>query len=249
MDCCAPDEPAVTQDRRRVLIQVLLINAGLFCVEITAGLMARSTALLGDSLDMLGDVLVYGFSLYVLTRSERARAKAAALKGLIMLCFGGLVLIEVGAKLVHPVMPAAATMGLVAALALVGNAICFALLARHRGSDLNMRSTWLCSRNDLIANSSVIVAAVFVAWTGTQWPDVAVGLGIAALFFQTAIGVLRDALAQLRRPRARQDGSDSLALLAATGENLRSEQDDRNGGNCGGNTTASKHSPAGKSAA
>ena len=210
MECCAHDQPVATREQRRVLVVVLLINAGLFFVEITAGLMARSTALLGDALDMLGDTLVYGFSLYVLTRSERARAQAAALKGLIMVSFAGLVLVEAAVKLVQPVIPSVGTMGLVAMLALAGNTVCFVLLTRHRTRDLNMRSTWLCSRNDLVANVSVLIAAALVVWSGSQWPDVAVGLGIAALFFHTALDVLRDAAMQLRHPERRKRVSDHI---------------------------------------
>jgi cation diffusion facilitator family transporter len=209
-ECCRPEDLArfaLRAEQRRVLAIVLAINATLFVVEMGAGLLARSTALLGDSLDMLGDSLVYGFSLYVLDRSERARAGAALLKGLIMAAFGGFVVAEAATKMLHPVVPLAGTMGAIGLAALAGNALCFALLRRHRSDDLNMRSTWLCSRNDLLANVSVLAAAAAVAVTGTVWPDVAVGLGIAALFLRTAAGVLRDSVAELRRGQARLSSS------------------------------------------
>lgn len=192
---------AMRQDQRRVLVGVLLVNATLFLVELSAGLLARSTALLGDSLDMLGDSLVYGFSLYVLKRSERARIYAATLKGAIMVAFGLLVLGEAAAKAFGGVVPDPMTMGIISLVALAGNLFCFWLLYRHRGTDLNMRSAWLCSRNDLVANVSVIVAAGLVAVTGSGWPDVAVGTAIAALFLLTAIGVLRDARRSLLTSR------------------------------------------------
>lgn len=200
---------ATRQDQRRVFVVVLLVNAILFLVELSAGLFTRSTALLGDSLDMLGDSLVYGFSLYVLKRSERARIYAAVLKGAIMVGFGLLVLGEAAAKLFGAAVPNPATMGIVSLVALAGNCFCFWLLYRHRAVDLNMRSAWLCSRNDLVANVSVMIAAGLVALTGSGWPDIAVGTAIAALFLWTAIGVLRDArreLLTLRAPtmRARQ---------------------------------------------
>lgn len=192
---------AQRQDQRRVLIIVLLINASLFIVELGAGLSARSTALLGDSLDMLGDSLVYGFSLYVLTRSARSRIYAALVKGAIMTGFASLVFAEAMQKMLNPVLPGAATMGVVSLVALGGNLVCFWLLYRHRTSDLNMRSTWLCSRNDLIANVSVMGAAIAVAMTRSAWPDVAVGITIAVLFVATAFGVIRDAVAELRTLR------------------------------------------------
>ena len=173
----------------------------MFFVEFGAGLFARSTALLGDSLDMLGDTLVYGLSLYVLSKDNRWRAGSALIKGLVMLAFGIGVFVDAALKLQAgsiPVVPAMASIG---ALALAANTICFALLWRHRTSDINFRSTWLCSRNDLVANSAVIMAAFFVARLQSMWPDVLVGVGIAGLFLWTAFGVLHDAVSELKRAR------------------------------------------------
>jgi cation diffusion facilitator family transporter len=195
-DCCDVEAQYV---RRGVLRAVLAINLGLFLVEVIAGILARSTALLGDSLDMLGDTLVYGFSLYVLDRSARWKARAAFLKGVIMLAFGFAVLAEVIHKLLIPTIPTAQLMGVVGVLALAGNAGCFWLLYRYRSHDLNMRSTWLCSRNDLVANVAVIAAAGAVSLTGSHWPDVLVGGAIAALFLQTAFAVVRASVLELRR--------------------------------------------------
>ena len=119
-----------------------------------------------------------------------------------MASFGGLVIAEAVAKALHPVTPSSEAMGIVALAALAGNALCFWLLYRHRSDDLNMRSTWLCSRNDLIANLGVIGAALAVARTGRAWPDIVVGLAIAILFLQTALGVLRDSTVRLRELRS-----------------------------------------------
>jgi Co/Zn/Cd efflux system component len=171
---------------------VLGINAALFAVEFAAGWLAHSTALLGDSLDMLGDSLVYAFSLYVLGRSELWRLWAARSKGLVMVLLVVVVLAEAALKLIDGARPTAETMGEIGALALAGNTLCFALLYRHRADDLNMRSTWLCSRNDLVANTAVLAAAAAVGITGTVWPDVIVGVAIAGLFLHTAIVVLRE---------------------------------------------------------
>jgi cation diffusion facilitator family transporter len=196
-DCCKAEDLARVagqRDQRRVLVVVLAVNLALFVVEMVAGFLSHSTALLADSLDMLGDSIVYGFSLYVVTRSERARALAASLKGMIMLAFGALVLAEAARRMLVPALPEAHTMGMVGLLALAGNAFCFWLLYRHRSDGLNMRSTWLCSRNDLIANLSVLGAAAVVARTGSAWPDLVVGVSIAALFAQSGWGVLREAI-------------------------------------------------------
>lgn len=203
MDTCCEDKSreltALLGRQRRVLLAVLAINTGMFVVEFGAGLVAGSVALLGDSLDMLGDALVYGFSLYVLQRSLVWRARAALLKGVVMLAFGAGVLIESGLRLRSGLPPEVALMAGIGALALAANTICFALLWRHRSDDLNLRSTWLCSRNDLIANTAVLVAAAGVARFQSLWPDVIVGVAIALLFLRTALVVLRESSAELAR--------------------------------------------------
>lgn len=199
--CCESKADELAQLRAkqsRVLYIVLAINAAMFLVEFIAGWIANSTALLGDSLDMFGDASVYALTLFVLHRSSRARAGAALFKGGFMFLFGLLVVADALRKLVLQDVPAADWMGIVGALALLANGYCFALLYRHRSDDLNMRSTWLCSRNDLLANSSVIVAAGLVALTNSLWPDILVGMAIAALFVHSAWQVLREAWAEWR---------------------------------------------------
>lgn len=183
----------------RVLWTVLAINAVMFFIEGSAGLLAHSTALLADALDMFGDALVYAFSLFVINRSPRWQAVAALLKGVIMLLFGLGVLAEAGWKIVHPVLPDAPVMGAVGALALAANLVCFFLLYRHRGDNLNLRSTWLCSRNDLFANTGVLMAAAASYALVSRWPDIVVGVAIAALFLHSAWDVLRQSARALRR--------------------------------------------------
>jgi cation diffusion facilitator family transporter len=180
----------------------LVINGLLFVVEAAAGLLADSTALLADSLDMLGDSLVYGFSLYVLWRSAEWKARAALLKGSIMALFGIAVLMEAVYKTLAGVGPVAEVMGVIGLLVLAGNGVCFLLLLRHRSDDINMRSTWLCSRNDIIANLSVLVAALGVKLLGSSWPDILVGAAIAALFLRSALTVLHESLGELRMLRS-----------------------------------------------
>ena len=182
----------------RVLKAVLVINAVMFVVEGGAGLAAHSTSLLADALDMLGDALVYGFSLYVLDRSSRWQAGAALVKGGFMLAFGLGVMAEAGHKILVPVMPGVETMGAVGGLALAANLVCFFLLYRHRGDNLNMSSTWLCSRNDLIANVGVLLAAAGTYLFDTRWPDIVVGGVIALLFLSSSVGVLGESTRALR---------------------------------------------------
>jgi len=189
---------ALRESHGRVLWIVLAINAAMFVVEGAAGLLAHSTSLLADSLDMLGDALVYGFSLFVLARSVRWQAGTALAKGAFMLAFGLAVLAEATYKAFHPIMPSVETMGLVGAVALAANVVCFSLLYRHRADNLNMSSTWLCSRNDLIANAGVLVAAGAAYLLASRWPDIIIGCVIAALFLRSAFSVLRDAASALR---------------------------------------------------
>ncbi len=153
----------------------------MFAVEFTAGILASSTALLGDSLDMFGDASVYALTLYTLHRGDRARAGANLAKGAAMLLIGVAVILQAARNAWFGIVPDAHIMGTIGLLALAANAVCFALIYRHRSDDLNMRSSWLCSRNDLIANTSVIAAAGLVVWSGSLWPDLVVDLAIAAL--------------------------------------------------------------------
>ena len=200
VDCCEDkscEVSALRERHRNVLWVVLWTNAVMFLVEMWAGLLAHSTALLADALDMLGDALVYGFSLFVLGRSARWQAGASVGKGAFMFVFGFAVLGEAAYKLVHPVMPGVAAMGVIGAVALAANLYCFVLLVGHRGDNLNMSSTWLCSRNDLVANVSVLAAAAASYFFQSQWPDVAIGVAIAALFLGSALRVLRQALVAL----------------------------------------------------
>jgi cation diffusion facilitator family transporter len=196
-DCCAVMF-GVAGEQRRVLQVVLWINLAMFLVECSAGLLGDSTALLADSVDMLGDAMVYGFSLYVVSRGRVWQARAALLKGAVMAAFGLGVLVEAALKVVQGSLPAAGLMGGVGLLALAANLGCLLLLRRHRADDINMRSAWLCSRNDVMANSGVLIAAAGVFVTGSAWPDIAMGLLIAAMFVRSALAVLGEARRSLR---------------------------------------------------
>lgn len=194
---------ALRLNHRRVLWIVLLINAAMFFVESWAGLLAHSTSLLADALDMLGDALVYGFSLFVLARSARWQAGASIAKGAFMLAFGLGVLGEAAYKALNPILPSVETMGVIGAVALAANLVCFVLLYRHRSDNLNLRSTWLCSRNDLIANVGVLLAAAGSYLLTSRWPDIVVGGLIAFLFLSSAIAVLKQSILALQAPAAR----------------------------------------------
>lgn len=195
---CSHDElagpaPRAEVRRRGVLWAALAINVLLFVGEFGAGLWADSSALLADSADNLGDVLTYAISLAAVGTASRQRARAAGVKGIIQILFGLAVLIEVGRKAWMGFEPVAPVMVVAAGLALIGNVACFVMLLGHRHADINMRSVWLCSRNDVIGNASVITAALVVWLTGFAWADLVVGAALAMLFLSTGIGVVREA--------------------------------------------------------
>jgi cation diffusion facilitator family transporter len=194
--CCNETANAIEKLRAKqssTLKIVLAINCIMFVVEFSAGFVASSIALMADSLDMLGDAFVYGFSLYVVSRDDGWKARAAYAKAAVMFLFGLFVLMQVVVRLIYIETPQFEIMGAVGLMALAANAYCLFLLTRHREEDVNMRSVWLCSRNDIIANVSVLIAGLGVLVTASHWPDIVVGLGIAILFIRTSFSVFKDA--------------------------------------------------------
>jgi Co/Zn/Cd efflux system component len=195
-DCCNDKACTLEQLRERqaaTLRIVLILNIAMFVIEVVAGFLAGSVALVADSLDMLGDALVYGFSLYVVSQASIWKARAALAKAGVMGLFGAFVLGQVVFKLVFPEVPDYHAMGAVGTLALLVNAACAMLLWRHRAEDINMRSVWLCSRNDIAANGFVLAASVAVWRLDSSWPDIIVGAVICGLFLRSAFVVAREA--------------------------------------------------------
>lgn len=202
-DCCENKACALDalRERQSATLKIVLgINAVMFVVELIAGIVAGSTALLSDSLDNLGDALTYGLSLYAVSRGPRSKAKVALFKGVLILVAGLFALSQVAYRIAVPVIPVYETMGLVSLLALLANGTCLALLWKHRAEDINMSSVWECSRNDIASNISVFVAAGAVFVTHSGWPDILVGLALALLFLKSAARVLKGAISELRQP-------------------------------------------------
>ncbi len=200
--CCqakAAELSKLKQQQSKVLWIVLLINAGMFMVEFGAGIRANSLSLTGDSLDMLGDALVYASSLYVINKSMKAQAGAAFLKGAIMFLFAIAVFARASYQFFTGASPEASTMGFIGVVALLANLLCLLLLTRHRNDNLNMSSVWLCSRNDIIANTSVLAAAVLVAFTHSILPDLAVGLLLTFVFAKSAGKVLSQSWQEMQQ--------------------------------------------------
>lgn len=186
---------------RRVLMAVIAINAVMFITELTSSLLAQSQALQADALDFLGDTLTYGLTLFVIGRPLAWRAGAAMVKGVSLALLALAVVAFSLYRVATGGAPDAGVMGAVGVLALAANLLAALLLYRFRNGDANVRSVWLCSRNDAINNLAVIGAALGVAATGTPWPDLAVAVAMAALFMHSALEIIRGARGELRELR------------------------------------------------
>jgi len=202
--CCghSHEHASASPTYRRILWVALAVNLAMFAIEIGAGLAARSTSLLADSLDFLGDGANYGVSLFVLSMALQWRARASLLKAATMGLFG---LWVAGTTVQHALagtVPAAPVMGVVGALALAANLAVAALLYRWREGDSNMRSVWICTRNDAIGNLAVLAAAVGVFSLGTGWPDYIVAAIMSGLALTGAVQVTRQALGELAHTRS-----------------------------------------------
>jgi Co/Zn/Cd efflux system component len=200
--CCSHETPEAESlmnlgRYRKILWVALIVNAGMFLVEIGAGIQAGSLSLLADAVDFAGDALNYAVSLAVLASALAWRARAAILKGVSMIGFGLYVLGAALWSLWHGEVPLAVTMGVVALMALVANAAVAWMLYAFREGDANMRSVWLCSRNDAIGNLAVFLAALGVFGTGSAWPDLAVASLMAGLALHGGWSVLRQARGEL----------------------------------------------------
>jgi Co/Zn/Cd efflux system component len=190
----APQRPGY----RRVLVIALIVNAAMFAVEVGGGLAAGSAALLADALDFFGDAANYAVSLLVLGMAPRWRARAALLKGASMAVFGTFVIGRTAWGLLQGTPPEPWTMGAIGLLALLANGGVALLLYAWREGDANMRSVWLCTRNDVLGNLAVLLAALGVFGSGTAWPDLLVAAVMAGLALSAALSVIRQARAELR---------------------------------------------------
>ncbi len=203
--CCDHHHHSVDHGRgnpvyRRVLWAALAINGAMFLVEIGSGFAAGSASLQADALDFFGDAANFAVSLFVVGMALRYRAMAATAKGATMAVFGLWIIGTAAWHAVNGTLPSAVTMGAIGITALVANAVSFGLLFAYRSGDANMRSAWICTRNDVLGNVAVLLAALGVFGTGTGWPDIIVAAIMATLALQGAATVIRHARAELRGP-------------------------------------------------
>lgn len=196
---CSSDKPPVDARYRRILWIALWVNAIMFGIELLGGIRSGSVSLLADAVDFFGDAANYGVSLFVLGLAPVWRPRTALLKGVTMGGYGVFVLAAAGWNYAHGTVPIPSTMGIIGALALAANAGVALLLYAYRNGDSDMRSVWLCSRNDAIGNVAVMLAAVGVFGTGSGWPDLIVACVMGLLGLTAARTVIAQALAELRK--------------------------------------------------
>jgi len=200
MGACCDDNcaiEAIIVRQRGTLRIVLGINGVMFLFIAVAALYGKSTALLADSLDNLGDALTYSLSLYAVSRGTAVRAKVALFKGGLIFLAACAVLAQIAYKFFVPNVPIFEVMGTFSLFSLIANSLCLYLLWRHRNEDVNMSSVWECSRNDIASNLSVFVAAGVVGVTGSGWPDILVAVGLVCLLIRSSIRVVSSAMVEL----------------------------------------------------
>jgi cation diffusion facilitator family transporter len=200
--CCGSEVKfeGLSPDYERRLWTVIAINAGMFVLETAGGHLAGSNALQADALDFLGDALTYGITLAAIGAAAATRAKAALFKGLTLFLMGLWVFGSTAYHVLVLGIPHAELMGAIGFLALAANVTSVLLLMKYRDGDANVRSVWLCSRNDAIGNVAVMAAAAAVWFTASKWPDLIVAALMAGLFLWSAFQILRQSLAELRQP-------------------------------------------------
>jgi cation diffusion facilitator family transporter len=186
---CGCELDADGDAQRKTLRVVLAINAAMFLVEIVAGVLASSTGLIADSLDMLADASVYAISLYAVGRAARTRTRAATASGVLQLALG--VLIEAVRRFIGGGEPIGVAMMVMGCIALIANSVCLWLIAKHKGGDVNFRASYIFSANDVIANIGVIVSGLIVKLSGSQIPDLVIGILIAGVVVRGGLKILR----------------------------------------------------------
>lgn len=214
MSGCCEDKlfDGVSLAYKRALIAVIIINAIMFFVEMTAGLVSGSQALKADALDFAGDTATYALSLLVIGASIKTRARASLVKSASLAVIAIAVLTMTILRVLDGTPPEAGTMGVIGLLALLANLMSVFILLRWRDGDSNVRSVWLCSRNDAIGNVGVIVAGGLVAATGAAWPDLVVAALLASLFLKSAATIAVQAIGELKSDPIEQAPATETSL-------------------------------------
>ena len=191
MSGCGCEVEIKDASQKRVLYWLLGINATMFFVEMTVGILADSTALIADSMDMLADAVVYGIGIYAVGKSILHKAKAAQISGYFQLLLGVIILIDITRRLFLGSEPISSLMIGMGFIALIANVACLVIIRNHKNDEVHMRASWIFSANDVIANVGVILAGVLVTWTGSSYPDLVIGFIIGAIVLNGAWRILQ----------------------------------------------------------
>ena len=193
MSGCGCEVEIKDQSQRQVLYWLLGINATMFVIEMGIGLLADSTALIADSLDMLADAVVYGVALYAIGKSLLHKANAARISGFFQMALGLLIIIDIVRRSIYGSEPVSGLMMAMGAVALVANVICLVIIRKQRKEEVHMRASWIFSANDVIANLGVIFAGVLVFWLDSRWPDLVIGVIVSCVVLRGAKMILEEA--------------------------------------------------------
>ena len=205
---------AANEKQRRALTAVTAINGAMVVVETASGYISKSASLISDMLDMLGDTVGAVLGRWGLNKPERWQAKAALAKGGFMMCMGLGALAVAASHVLFPVIPAAGVMGAVGGLAFAANALCAGLLYPHRNDNLNMKSSFLCARNDMIANVGVLVAAAGTHLFASGIPDIVVSSLVSALVIKSSAGIIRQSVAVIQKKEASAPEAESATVIS-----------------------------------
>ena len=205
MSGCGCEVEIKDQSQRQVLYWLLGINATMFVIEMGIGLLADSTALIADSLDMLADAVVYGVALYAIGKSLLHKANAARISGFFQMALGVLIIIDIVRRSIYGSEPVSGLMMAMGAVALVANVICLVIIRKQRNEEVHMRASWIFSANDVIANLGVIFAGVLVFWLDSRWPDLVIGVIVSCVVLRGAKMILEEAGNERQRALSAQN--------------------------------------------
>ena len=205
MSGCGCEVEIKDQSQRQVLYWLLGINATMFVIEMGIGLLADSTALIADSLDMLADAVVYGVALYAIGKSLLHKANAARISGFFQMALGLLIIIDIVRRSIYGSEPVSGLMMAMGAVALVANVICLVIIRKQKNEEVQMRASWIFSANDVIANLGVISAGVLVFWLDSRWPDLVIGVIVSCVVLRGAKMILEDAKNERQRALSAQN--------------------------------------------
>ncbi|MCH9646401.1 MAG: cation transporter [Proteobacteria bacterium] len=193
MSDCGCEIEIKNKEESRTLVLLLSINAIMFFVEITLGIISESTALIADSMDMLADAIVYGIGLYAVGKEVFVKIKAAHISGIFQIMLGVTVLFDIARRAILGSEPESFLMVVVGIVALIANIVCLRLISKHRNGEVHMRASWIFSKNDVIANLGIILGGVLVYLLDSRFPDLIIGLAISIIVIRGGIHIIKDA--------------------------------------------------------